>query len=83
MTVRLSYDEGKTWPVSRILHAGPAAYSSLAVLPNADIACLYEAGNSNPYETITFARFTPDWLTAAAENSRDLKLRVGTIPHTE
>ncbi|MHC4742445.1 MAG: exo-alpha-sialidase [Planctomycetota bacterium] len=71
MTVRLSYDEGKTWPVSRILHSGPAAYSCLAVLPNADIACLYESGKNNPYETITFARFTLDWLTATAENSRD------------
>jgi len=73
MTVRLSYDEGKTWPVSRILHAGPAAYSCLAVMPNADIACLYEAGKGNPYETITFARFDLDWLTGTAENSRDLK----------
>lgn len=73
MTVRLSYDEGKTWPVSRILHAGPAAYSCLAVLPDANIACLYEAGKNNPYETITFAVLTLDWLTATAENSRDLK----------
>ena len=33
MTVRLSYDEGESWPGSRLLHAGPSAYSSLAVLP--------------------------------------------------
>ena len=26
MTVRLSDDEGKTWPVARVLHEGPAAY---------------------------------------------------------
>ncbi|MBN2138714.1 MAG: exo-alpha-sialidase [Sedimentisphaerales bacterium] len=64
MTVRLSLDEGKTWPVSRVLYAGPSAYSSLAILPNNDIACLYEAGEKSPYETITFASFTLGWLAA-------------------
>ena len=34
MTVRLSYDEGDSWPESKLLHAGPSAYSSLAVLPD-------------------------------------------------
>ncbi len=72
ITVRLSYDEGKTWPVARLLYGGPSAYSCLTVLRDADIACLYEAGRNHPYEKIVFARFTLDWLTATAENSRDL-----------
>jgi len=63
MTVRLSYDEGRTWPVSRTLHAGPAAYSCLTVLPDRTIACLYERGNEKSYEKITFARFDLEWLT--------------------
>jgi len=63
MTIRLSYDEGRTWPVSKMLYAGPSAYSCLAVLPHGDIACLYEAGLKHPYEKIVFARFTLDWLT--------------------
>ena len=73
MTVRLSYDEGKTWPVSKLLHAGPSAYSSLAVLPDLSIACLYErngvtgSSGTSPYETIAFARFTLDWLTAGKD----------------
>jgi sialidase-1 len=62
MTVRLSQDEGKTWPVARVLHQGPAAYSCLAMLPNDDIGCLYERGDKHAYETITFARFSLDWL---------------------
>jgi hypothetical protein len=33
LTVRLSYDEGATWPIARIIHDGPAAYSSLVVSP--------------------------------------------------
>ena len=63
MTVRLSYDEGESWPVSRLLHEGPSAYSSLAVLPDGAIACLYERGDESAYETITLARFGLDWLT--------------------
>ncbi len=63
MTVRLSYDDGQSWPVARALHAGPAAYSCLAALPDAQIACLYEAGRKSAYETITLARFTLGWLT--------------------
>jgi sialidase-1 len=63
MTVRLSDDGGKTWPVSRELHAGPAAYSCLAVLPDGTLACLYERGDKKPYETITLARFSLGWLT--------------------
>ena len=64
MTVRLSYDDGKTWPVAKELHAGPAAYSCLAVLPDGSVACLYERGVKHPYETITLARFSLEWLTA-------------------
>lgn len=63
MTVRLSRDEGSTWAVSKELHAGPAAYSCLTVLPNGEIGCLYEHGSKNPYETISFARFSRKWLT--------------------
>ncbi len=62
MTVRLSYDEGATWPVSKILHSGPAAYSCLAILPDKSIACLFERGKKTPYETITLARFPVSWL---------------------
>ncbi len=63
LTVRASFDEGQSWPVARVLHAGPAAYSDLAVLPNGEIACLYEAGRAHPYESIAFTKFTLDSLT--------------------
>jgi sialidase-1 len=63
MTVRLSYDEGQTWPVSKVIHAGPAAYSCLTVLADGTIGLLYERGQANAYETITFARFNLQWLT--------------------
>jgi sialidase-1 len=62
LTLRLSRDEGKTWPTARVLHAGPAAYSCLAALPDGDIGLLYERGDKSAYETITFARIPRTWL---------------------
>src|SRR5262249_11833235 len=62
LTVRLSADEGRTWPVRRVLHEGPAAYSCLAELPGGAVGCLYERGDAYPYERITFARFSLGWL---------------------
>ncbi len=70
MTVRLSYDEGHSWPVSRLLNRGPSAYSSLAVLPDNTIACLYERGEKSPYEEIVFARFTLQWLEGPSDDAR-------------
>jgi sialidase-1 len=61
MTVRASYDEGRTWPVAKVIYDGSAAYSDLVVLPDRTIGCLYERDN---YGKITFARFTLEWLTA-------------------
>jgi sialidase-1 len=70
MTVRVSYDEGVTWPIARVLHAGPSAYSTLAVLPDRSIGVLFERGDTSPYEKITFARFTLAWLTDGKDNPR-------------
>jgi sialidase-1 len=54
MTVKLSYDEGKSWTKKLLLHAGPAAYSNLVTLPNGNLACLYESGVKGAYENIVF-----------------------------
>lgn len=59
MTIRRSDDDGKTWPVSRLLYEGDAAYSDLVALPDGSVGCLFERDR---YKTITFARFTIDWL---------------------
>lgn len=67
LTVRLSYDECRTWPVSRLLHAGPAAYSDLCVTLDRHVLCLYERGREHPYERITLARFNLAWLTEGNE----------------
>ncbi|MCH8830929.1 MAG: exo-alpha-sialidase, partial [Planctomycetes bacterium] len=63
LSVRLSRDEGKTWPFTAVLHPGPSAYSSLTVLPDGSIGCLYEGGEKHAYENIIFARFSQNWIT--------------------
>ncbi len=63
MTVRLSYDEGKTWPVKRLIHAGPSSYSGLVRLPDGDIGLLLEGGEKHRREWIRFVRFSLSWLT--------------------
>ena len=62
MTVKVSGDEGKSWPVERVVHEGPAAYSSLAALRDGRVGLLYERGEKRAYEVITFARFELGWL---------------------
>jgi sialidase-1 len=65
MTVRLSHDEGKTWPLAGTIHAGPAAYSCLTVLPDLRIGLLYERQGNRK---ITFCRFSLEWLTGGRDS---------------
>jgi sialidase-1 len=60
-TIRLSFDEGKTWPVSRLVHEGGYAYSCLAPMADGAVGLLYEADG---YERIDFVRVTLDWVRA-------------------
>jgi sialidase-1 len=67
MTVRVSYDEAKTWPVAKLLNTGPSGYSCLTVLPDMKIGCLYERGDRSSIDKVTFARFSLEWLTEGAD----------------
>jgi sialidase-1 len=67
MTVRLSYDEGSTWPVSKELYAGRTGYSSLVAFPDGKVGLFYEAGDGRTYERIDFATFDLSWLTEGSE----------------
>lgn len=67
LTVKLSYDEGETWPASRVLEAGVAGYSDLAVAREGTILCFYERGGKDQdhFKTafLTLARFNLEWLS--------------------
>lgn len=67
LTVRVSYDEGKTWPVAKLLNSGPSGYSCLTVLPDMKIGCFYERGERSSIDKVTFARFSLEWLTDGAD----------------
>lgn len=61
-TVHVSYDDGATWPVKRLLRAGDFAYSALTRLPDGTAGCLFETDN---YGRIVLARFSMAWLEAS------------------
>src|SRR5205085_588336 len=61
--IRLSQDDGKTWPVSRVLYPGGFGYSCLGSISDDSIGCLFERDD---YKTITFASFSLDWLKNSA-----------------
>ena len=53
-----------------MIHEGPAAYSSLVVLPDFSIGVLFERGDQNPYERIVFTRVTLEWLTEGKDRMK-------------
>ncbi|MEV5709583.1 sialidase family protein [Actinoallomurus sp. NPDC052274] len=59
LTVRLSRDDGSSWPQEALLKPGAAGYSTMAVLPDGSVADLYEIGDTGG---IVFTRFTVPWL---------------------
>jgi len=67
ITVWASFDGGKTWPVHRLVSAGPSAYSNLGVgragTPSAGKIFLhFEGGEKNCYEGVYVATFNLSWL---------------------
>ncbi len=71
LTVKLSYDEGRSWPVGRTVDSGYGGYSDLAALADGTILCLYEGGDSPAGRNLTrlaLARFDLEWLTDGADS---------------
>lgn len=60
MTVRISYDEGKTWSEGKTIYKGSSAYSSLTVLKNGDIGLFFE---KDGHKENPFVSFSLKWLT--------------------
>jgi sialidase-1 len=78
VSVKLTYDEGQTWPVSKSLEPGFSGYSDLAVLPDGTALCFYERGSvdgKSSYSTglLTVARFNLEWLTDGADSTAAAK----------
>jgi len=62
LTVRSSDDDGRTWRRAKVVYAGSAAYSSMAVLEDGSIGILFERDRST---RISFAAFSLEELIAS------------------
>jgi len=56
LTLRLSSDQGISFPAELLVCSGPAAYSDITCINNGDVGILWEGGNGNAYEKILFTR---------------------------
>jgi sialidase-1 len=69
LTIRMSYDEGVTWPVSKILDPGTSGYSDIAITPDGTIHVFYEGGTIEGTKShvknkqMSILSFDLQWLT--------------------
>jgi sialidase-1 len=69
LTMRMSYDEGHTWPVSKAIDPNISGYSDIAVTPDGKIHIFYEggaiSGTENHFQNthMSVVSFDLEWLT--------------------
>jgi len=73
LSIKLSRDDCRTWPVNQVLEPGISGYSDLAALPDGTALCIYERetndkkrGAGDPGR-LTVARFNLAWLTGGKD----------------
>ncbi|MEN8117008.1 MAG: sialidase family protein [Bacteroidota bacterium] len=72
LTVRISYDEGKTWTEGKTIYPGGSAYSSLTILENGEIGLVFE---KDGYTENPFVSFSLEWLTDGKDNYKKPKFQ--------
>ena len=77
LSIKLSYDEGGSWPVTKTVEPGLSSYSDLAVLADGTILCLYERGRPGGGKLsdlvgLTLVRFNLEWLTDGKDSWKRL-----------
>ena len=68
MTLKVSADNCGTWFASKLIYAGPSAYSCLVRLPNGRIGLLFEKGIISAYETISFVALNVKDILGSGDN---------------
>lgn len=58
-TILLSYDEGRSWPVRKLLVPGSFGYSNMDILPDGTVLIIYENATGTK---VSATRFTLGWL---------------------
>lgn len=72
LTLKVSPDDGRTWPVSRVIENGPSGYSDLGRLADGTVLCLYECGQVERMfddRYVMLASFDEAWLTGTPEGA--------------
>ena len=66
LTLKLSYDEGQSWPIVKTLERGSVGYSDLALGHDGTFYCFYDrdsVGQLHRPNFLCLARFNLQWLT--------------------
>jgi sialidase-1 len=69
VSVKISRDEGRSWPVNKLIEDGPSMYSDIAVTQSGAILCFYGRSGDNQGVAafaggrLTLARFNLEWIT--------------------
>ena len=73
VTLRMSRDEGKSWPIARSIEPGYSAYSDLAVTADGTILCFYGRSKDVHFagDRLTLARIPWAWIADAEEPKTD------------
>ena len=66
MTLRISYDEGQTWPVSNLVYSGTSGYSALTKLATGEVGLLNEVNN---FARIDFVRRTVNIISGGTDTN--------------
>jgi sialidase-1 len=71
LTLRLSIDDGQSWPHSKLIQAGPAGYSDLTMTEGGEILCIFENGEQNYRERISIIGITREALTCRSSQQAE------------
>jgi sialidase-1 len=69
VSIRISHDEGASWPVKRAIESSWSAYSDVGVAIDGTILCFYGRGPKPSFagEMLTLARFNREWVMAGKQ----------------
>jgi sialidase-1 len=63
LVLRLSSDQGVSFPIELLIGSGPTAYSDKTLMRQGDIGILWEGGSESPYEKVIFTRIPAEIIT--------------------
>jgi len=63
LTAYVSLDDGKTWPIRKVIDPGVAGYADVIDGPDGALYCLYEHGGEMAYnDRLSVVKLTREWL---------------------